>query len=949
MKTKILLAAAAVVLACGNLDAQRKLWGGLDKPQPAEELPVGKASPTQPQRVDRQPVRNSNLVPAAEQGDGFTIEGGWRLFSGKNVAEAVPAGAAGFIHEVEPGWFDAVVPGTVLTTLVANGVYPDPYYGLDNLGIPDSLARTDWWYETEFDATPAPKRSGERTWLIFDGINYRAEIFLNGQRIGDIAGAFMRGRFDVTEILRRGGGNNLAVHIFPPDHPGIPHEQTMKGGQGLNGGALSLDGPTFISSVGWDWIPGIRDRNVGIWQPVRLVTTRDVVMGDPCVVADLPLPDTTSVKLSVAVPLKNNSGRPVEGEIEVEIAGGVDLVIPYRLAAGEEKEYGACAQIENPRLWWPNGYGAPELYTANLTVRQGGNRREVSDRRTVRFGIRELAYELMVQLPDGSQKRVLHTPTDSKENTPAFDYVTRGRYNKDIQLPALAGVTDMAQVADHMARHGLTELSADDPVGPYFAVRVNGRRVFCRGGNWGMDDGMKRVSRERLEPYFRLHRDAGFNMIRNWTGESTEEVFYALCDEYGIMVWNDFWITTDDTVEPLDADLFMANARDAVLRFRNHPSITVWCPRNEGFAPANLERRLPDMMAATDPTRHYHGQSRYLNMDSSGPWSYFEDPALYYSKNAKGFITEIGTFAIPTASSIRKFIAPDDLWPINDVWAYHDMHHTSQNFAGFMRAIDRYGAPTSMEDFERKAQLVCYDAWRAIMESWNSRMWNTATGQLVWMSHPAWPSFIWQTYTWDYQTPGSYFGAKKASEPLHVQLNLDDSTVMVVNNTRRDETGLTVRVSYIDPIGGAVTGVSTHRADAPAAQATKVAVAAGGAGLPALYILRAELLDGNKVLSVNDYWRAETPEAYAAINEIPKAELHITHRDGAVTVKNISAAMALNVKLDAADPASGEIMLPAYFSDGYFNLTPGEERTIGLSLPQGNVECRIVATGYNIQ
>lgn len=84
-----------------------------------------------------------------------------------------------------------------------------------------------------------------------------------------------------------------------------------------------------------------------------------------------------------------------------------------------------------------------------------------------------------------------------------------------------------------------------DATSPYLVLRCNGVRIFCRGGNWGMDDGMKRVSRERLEPAFRLHREEGFNMVRNWTGESTEEIFYTLCDEYGMLVWNDFWISTE--------------------------------------------------------------------------------------------------------------------------------------------------------------------------------------------------------------------------------------------------------------------------------------------------------------------------------------------------------------------------------------------------------------------
>ena len=931
-----------MLLIASSVYSQRRqqLWGGLSEPQPKEELPVGRATVVWPERAAKQPAVLSELI-SSDSGSGFVISGGWQLTDARSAAKA------GNIHNPDfdtSDWFDAVVPGTVLTTLVDSGVYPDPYYGLNNLSVPDSLARTDWWYRTVFTAPEAVGRTG-RKWLIFDGINYKAAVFLNGRLQGIVEGAFMRGEFDVTDAIKPGQKNVLAVHIFPPENPGIPHEQTMKAGQGLNGGALSLDGPTFISSVGWDWVPGIRDRNIGIWQPVRLHTTGDVTIGDPLIAADIALPDTTSVRLSVRVPLQNRSGRAASGLLRVSIEG-VDRELEYSLGPNEKRELTAVMDMETPRLWWPNGYGRPELYTATIAIRSTGT---ITDARTVRFGIRELSYELMVQLPDGSHKRVLHTPIDSKETTPAFDYVNRGSFSRQIQLPTLAGVTEMGDVAGHMARHGLTYLPDDDPVGPYFAVRINGVRVFCRGGNWGMDDAMKQVSREHLEPYFRLHREAGFNMIRNWTGESTEEMFYALCDEYGIMVWNDFWITTDDTVEPLDADLFMRNAEDAVLRFRNHPSITVWCPRNEGFAPANLEQSLPAMMAAADPTRHYHGQSRFLNMDSSGPWSYFEDPSVYYTTNAKGFITEIGTFAIPTASSIRKFIAPEDMWPINDVWAYHDLHHTSQNFAGFIKAVARYGEPASMEDFERKAQFVCYDAWRAIMESWNSRMWNTSTGQLLWMSHPAWPSMIWQTYTWDYQTPGSYFGTKKASEPLHVQFNLGDSTVMVVNNTRRDVRGLSVRVSFIDPASGKAAGVSTHRVDAPAAGVTPVVKAAAPADLPALYILRTELFEGKELVSTNDYWRAASDEACKAVNDIPEARLKITRKGGRITVRNVSKAVAMNVKLDAVCAASGEIILPAYFSDGYFNLLPGEARVIELSLPGACADCNIVATGYNLQ
>ncbi|MDR0428303.1 MAG: glycoside hydrolase family 2, partial [Dysgonamonadaceae bacterium] len=501
---------------------------------------------------------------------------------------------------------------------------------------------------------------------------------------------------------------------------------------------------------------------------------------------------------------------------------------------------------------------------------------------------------------------------------------------------------------------GLEELSNDDPIGAYLVIRVNGVRIFCRGGNWGMDDAMKRVSRERLEPYFQLHQDANFNIIRNWTGESTEELFYELCDEYGMLVWNDFWITTENSnVDPNDHRLFMKNATDVVRRFRNHPSIAVWCPRNEGFAPKDLEKALSEMIAREDPTRHYHGQSRYLNMRGSGPWNYFKDISQYYTSNARGFNTEMGCHAIPTAKTLEKFIAPEDRWPINDVWAYHDLHHTSQSFDDFMDAVNRYGKPVGYEDFCKKAQFITYDAWRSMLEARNSKMWDDCTGLILWMSHPAWPSMIWQTYTYDYETPGSYFGAKKACEPLHIQMNLHNDEVMIVNTTRNDYTKLTATLYYFD-LSGKEIYKKQVKTNVPANQKTSCFVPENTGTFPDIYLARLELKNMNgKVISVNDYWKTDKHnEAYLQLSNLPEAQLRIKEnalKEGKtrLEIQNTSNIPAVNIKLSAVDE-KGEIILPAYFSAGYFNLLPNEKRIIELTLPNKTGKYSVIAEGYNL-
>lgn len=915
-----------------------QLWTGLKQPQPQSELPKGKAPFQTSERVAKRNIPTA-LVPV--QSGEWIISDGWEMTDGKTV---MASNKSIFDPQYSTSaWYNATVPGTVLTTLVNQGVYPDPYFGLNNMNIPESLSRTDWWYRCKF--TVPKDIDGNQLRLLFNGINYKADIYLNGKSLGDMKGAFIRGEFNITDLVNKNGENILAVHVFPPHNPGIPHEQSMIAGQGLNGGVLSTDGPTFISSIGWDWIPGIRDRNTGIWQDVRLKVGGDIIIGDPLVTTDILLPDTTQAKISIKNIVKNITSKTVNGTLTAKIEN-INISLPFTLAANEEKEITFTPEqfkelnIKNPRLWWPNGYGRPELYNLELTV-QSNNK--VSDTKSLKFGIREMSYELMVN--DNSQnKRVLYTPNETvNKGKPVFDYINRVSFTKDNNLPTIAKDADTS---------GLQPLSSDDPVGPFFAIRVNGVRIFCRGGNWGMDDGMKRVSRERLEPYIRLHKDANFNIIRNWTGETTEEDFYALCDEYGMLVWNDFWITTDDTVEPSDFPLFVKNATDAVRRFRNHPSIAVWCPRNEGFAPKQLEESISVMMAKEDPTRHYHGQSRFLNMGTSGPWGYFKDPSKYYTENAKGFNTEMGSYAIPTANTIRKFIAPEDQWPINDVWAYHDLHHTTQNFGDFINAVDRYGKAESMEDFSRKSQFVTYDAWRNMLEAWNSKMWNNTTGLILWMSHPAWPSMIWQTYTYDYETPGSYFGAKKACELIHIQMNLPENDVMIINTTLNDYKSVTAGLRFID-LQGKELYKKNIKLDAKANSATKCFVPEKGNNLPQLYLARLELKDAKgKVLSINDYWMTNgDKKSYEAINTLPSTTVIIKTISSKgktwVEVSNPSKTLAVAVKLNVVDKNSKEILLPAYFSDGYINLLGGEKRLVELDIPKSITNYNIVAEGYN--
>lgn len=897
---------------------------GLRRPQDASELPWSKADIVWPQRTPKQtpaPVLNPVLDNKWE------LQGGWELSEDQSL------------------WYDATVPGTVLTTLVQQGVYPDPYFGVNNLVIPDDLCRKDWWYRTEFSLT-AEQLAKESIELLFDGINYRADVLLNGVKLGDIKGAFIRGKFQIKGLAAE--NNLLTVHIYPPYNPGIPHEESSKAGQGPNGGQLCLDGPTFISSEGWDWVPGVRDRNIGIWQPVYVKVSDGITIGDTRVVTDLPLPDVSSadvtVETSIANALKDDrdvvlkvclDGRTIEKPVTVPAQSSVRVSLT-------SDEYSQL-HLTDPKLWWPNGYGEQNLYTMDLCCIASGS---VSDVQKVSFGVRELSYEFTVDTPSKKGARIEYNPTALRGNTDIFNNRHQRDVGNGVSVPGLREGVD----------ESVLNFIEPDDMAPYLVIKVNGVRIFCKGGNWGMDDMMKCTTREHLEPYLKLHKEAGFTMVRNWTGESTEEMFYQLCDEYGMLVWNDFWLSTEGyNLDVNDEPLFMANATDAVRRFRNHPSIAVWCPRNEGYATESLEKDITAMLCAEDGTRHYHPNSRNCDLKPSGPWHYFADASEYYTQQAKGFNTELGTPSVPTANSIRKFMAPEDQWPLSEVWNYHDLHPST---AGYLAAISGlYGEGLSLDDFCKKAQIINFDSHRAMFEAWNSHLWHNTSGVLLWMSHPAWPSTVWQTYSWDYETNGSWFGCRKACEPLHIQMNLDDFSIVVINTTREDQAGLKAEVCFWT-LDGKLLSSKSEKLALAAADCLTPAFKAELPKYDGVYIARTRLLRGSEVISENDYIRkGEGVKDFTALNSLAGSSLKISSvkkagidPDGCkvvtFTIANTAKVAAVSVKLDLVDAASGEQILPAYFSDGYFNLLPGQRKTVTVKY-NGTDNISFKAESYN--
>jgi len=802
------------------------------------------------------------------------LASGWQLQDAAKVsASGEQVSSAGFGTH---GWYAATVPGTVLTSLVNNKVYPEPLYGENSRPevIPESLARTSWWYRTVVNV---PKSYKNRViWLNFDGINYSSEIWVNGHKVGVTRGAFIRGILDVTKFVTPGKQAILAVLVAPQPTPGIPHEHTLRAGVGQNGGVSAADGPTFLCTIGWDWLNAVRDRATGIWQKAWLSATGPVVIKDPLVTTDLPLPRTDSSDVAVEATVENVSDQPVKGVLtgtieQIKFEKAVTIAPHASERIRFDTKSTPALHMEHPRLWWPNGYGDPNLYNLHLAFNAG---RELSSATDVSFGVRKVEYSV--------------------------------------------------QDADTLT------------------ISVNGVRIFIRGGNWGLDEAMKRIPRERLDAQIHMHRLANLNLIRNWVGQSTSEDFYSLCDKYGILVWDEFFQPNPgDGPNPTDLATYIANVRDKILRFRNHPSIMLWCARNEGFPPPAIDAELRRLMAELEPTRRYQPSSTDgAGVRSHGPY-FWREPRAYYKITDDYFKTETGSMSVPTLESIKGMMPEKDWNSINDDWAAHDMAKGAQRGDSYPLVLAaRYGKVANLADFARKAQMMNFESYRAMYEGRNAKLFHPTTALITWMSHPAQPSFVWQLYHYDLEPSASLFGAKTANELLHIQLNEETGELLVVNNLATGLENATARVRIFN-LDGAVLLDHAEKVTAAASHATSLGALVLPAELSPVYIVRLELTDASgKLISQNTYWKSAKSnvddltalDSIARITLAVKAEQHDTagRRTVTVTVTNNAKAVALMTHLQLRRARSNQRVLPVFYSENYMTLVPGESRTISV-------------------
>jgi hypothetical protein len=807
--------------------------------------------------------------------DLLPLDGGdWKLQRSSEIsASGEVISKVGFNPE---GWITATVPATVLMSYVNIGAVGDPNYDDNANEISESFFNSDFWYRREFNVNNiTPNR---HYMLCFDGINWKADVFVNGRKAGSIDGAFMRGRFDVTSLLKT-GRNVVAVRIVHNPHYGAVKQKSALN-TGFNGGVLGFDNPTFHATIGWDWITTVRGRDMGLWNDVFIRQEEAVTVSDPLVTTKLAENDTTA-SITPSVMLKNVEKKTVSGLLKGWIG---DVTFEKKVTVDAEKEIEIkfspddFAQLKNRRmkLWWPNGYGTPYLYDAGFTFTADGSDPETI---TYKAGLRDISYTgLMTKLE----------------------------------------------------------------------LYVNHRRVVPLGGNWGFPESNLSYRAREYETAVNYHKQMNFNMIRNWVGQTGDKEFYEACDRNGIMVWQDFWLANPvDGPDPDNEKMFLDNAEDYVKRMRNHASIVLYCGRNEGYPPENINSGLKKITEKLHPTLPYFPSSADDGVSGHGP--YRAMTAEYYFNHQTGKLhSERGMPNVMNIESLNRTLAPQHLWPQNEFWGRHDYTlKGAQAGSSFNEIISTaFGEPQSAEEFARLAQWENYEGYRAMYESGS----NDRQGLLIWMSHPCWPSMVWQTYDYYFEPTAAFFGCKKACEPLHIQLNAATDMVEIVNIAGGEKHGLKATAEIYD-VNGKKLAECSQDVDSHEDSTLKfISLHDDMAQAGDVYYVKLLLndADGN-IMSQNFYIRSNKNGSLKALRSLPKADLQtstsIKGESAKVSIKNAGAAPALMIRLNLKD-GDGSQILPVNYSDNYFSLLPGESRDItvtwkGEDVRQGNEKIEI--------
>ena len=830
------------------------------------------------------------------------------------------------------GWHAATIPSTVVAALVKDKTLQDPFPGMNLREFPgvnypiganfsniamasDSPYAVSWWYRKAF-AVPASYK-GKTIWLKFNGINYRANIFLNGKQIAksdDVAGAWRTYEFNITANAKPGGENVLAVQAWAPtDHD------------------LAI---TFV-----DWNPAPPDKNMGLWREVYVTTSGPVALRYPAVVSKLNSPANDSAQLTVTAQLKNGTAQPVKGKLSGEIEG-VRFEQEVELAANESKDVTFTPDkfpqlvFSNPRLWWPTQMGKPNLYQLILEFDAGDPDKDFC---TTEFGIREITSDV-----NSVGGRAFHIN--------GKNILIRGAgWTPDMMLRETSErLRDEFRYVEDM---GLNTVRLEGKLESEEFYQIADRRGILVMAGWCCCDFWERWPRWQPQD---------FEIAK----QSLRDQIYRLRSHPSLVMW----LNGSDNPPPPDVEQMYLDIEKELL----------WPNPVVSSATGKKTSVTGDSGVKMSGPYEYIAPS-YWQVDTpeGQPGRKLCNPGGCggaYGFNAE---TSMGP-AVPPVESIRAMVGKDHMWPMDDVWNYHAGGGEFKTINVFSEALaNRYGKSENVEDFAIKSQMQTYEGVRAMYEAYSRNKYQ-ATGVIQWMLNNAWPSMIWHLYDYYLRPGGGYFGAKRAMEPLHPIYGYDDHAIWVVSGQYGDAKGLklTTKIYNLD---ATEKFSQDNSVDAAADSTAKIFTLPDVSSLSNTYFLVLKLEDSTgKQVGSNFYWLSTKPETldwaksnwwmtptasyadFTAISQLPKVKLKVADRTEHkgeeavthVTIENPSKSLAFFVRLKVDKGVKGEEILPVVWEDNYISLLPGERREVTATYRNrelGTAKPAVEVAGWNVE
>lgn len=837
----------------------------------------------------------------------YELSGNWKY---KRITEVDKEGKQISLQSYNiDEWEKAKVPGTILTSQLENGDIPDPFYGMNNEEIPDiyDVGNTfyTYWFVTEFEQSV---EGNEQVWLTFRGINYRAEVYLNGKKVNHevFEGMFLRRTFNVTHLLDTSGPNRLAVLIHPMPFPGEPN-----GGQAGDGTIARNVAHQY--PAGWDWIQPIRDRNTGIWDKVFIEKTRGLRISNPHVVTSVPgkrKPDETQrpAVLKISAEVENPTTIAQEGRLSFQIEGHTiekNIRIPAESKALIRFD---DFELHHPKLWWPSGYGDQHLYKTEL---EASTKEGVSDREELSVGIREISHQW-------------------NDRTRSMQVLVNG------QKIFIKGGNWI--VSDAMLR--FSEERYDAEIRFHRDMNLNLIRI------WGG------ALAERPEFYEACDR----------YGLLVMQDFWMSGDANGR--WVDPKKKEDQWTRrkyPDDHQLFLESAKDVIKMIRNHPSLAFWVGGNEIAPPTDILEPLRDsILPQYDGTRTLIDYSNsdlmsynFIGGNGDGPYG-IQDPVSFWEKQTFPFNSEVGSIGVGDAASLKRFL-PEENWTVpienkgreavqDSVWTYH-------KYIGYKNSLEPYGGAKSMEEFATKAQLVNYDQYRSMAEGFSSHMWDWYTGFIIWKTQNPWTALRGQMYDYYLDPNAGLYGLREGSKPLHVSYNPATSDIFIANNTFEKAYDIMLKAEFIDMKGNEhpLTQVFSYIEEASIKPMLSIKKAIERLAEKEGGFLNLELLDSDQnILDRNFYWLPNKEGDYSGLQNLKKAEVDaelIEQEENKVSIrlsvqKKQPVAFFMRISLLNEE---GVRVLPTFFSANYISLTPDNEEIITLETQE------VIKNGYQIE